>query len=76
MTHAALVAIDWGTTSARAYRISRAGEVIDTRSAPLGISHVADGRFDVALAQLLGEWREEGESHVVFRRAQRLIYPT
>jgi 2-dehydro-3-deoxygalactonokinase len=59
LTDAALVAIDWGTTSARAYRMSGAGEVIDTRSASLGISQVADGRFDAALSQLLGAWREE-----------------
>ena len=59
MTRAALVAIDWGTTSARAYRVSEAGEVIDTRNAPLGISQVAEGRFDLALSQLLGEWGED-----------------
>ena len=59
MTKAALVAIDWGTTSARAYRMSSTGEVIDTRSAALGIASVKDGRFDEAQSQLLGDWRDE-----------------
>jgi len=59
LTAAALVAIDWGTTSARAYRLARNGEVIETRSAALGISSVEDGRFEEALWQLVGDWRGE-----------------
>lgn len=56
---AALIAIDWGTTSARAYRIDAAGTILDERSAPLGISHVASGEFAAALATLLGPWAAE-----------------
>jgi 2-dehydro-3-deoxygalactonokinase len=56
---AALVAVDWGTTSARAYRMAATGEVIDSRSDTLGISNVKDGRFDEALSRLLGDWRDE-----------------
>ncbi len=59
MTSAALVAIDWGTSSARAYRMSATGGVIEARTAPLGILQVSDGRFDAALARLLGDWRDE-----------------
>ncbi len=55
----ALIAIDWGTTSARAYRIDAAGAVMATRSALLGIQHVERNRFDAALDQLLGDWRSE-----------------
>jgi len=51
----ALVAIDWGTTSARAYRLDAAGEVRDAREAPLGIQQVRDG-FAQALTALLGDW--------------------
>jgi 2-dehydro-3-deoxygalactonokinase len=54
---AALIAIDWGTTSARASLIDRAGRTIETRSAPLGIQQVQDGRFAESLATLLGDWR-------------------
>ena len=55
----ALIAIDWGTTSARAYRIDAAGEVLTARSAPLGIQAIRDGRFADALDALLGEWRAD-----------------
>ena len=64
MTAAALVAVDWGTTSARAYRVAPTGQVLEARTAPLGILQVTDGRFDDALAQLLGDWREEGVPRV------------
>jgi len=58
MTAAALIAIDWGTTSARAYRVDAGGSVIGARSAPLGIQQVQDGRFGEALAVLLDDWHE------------------
>jgi len=59
LTSAALVAIDWGTTSARAYRMSGTGEVLEARTEPLGILQVSEGRFDDALSRLLGDWRDE-----------------
>ena len=59
LTAAALVAIDWGTTSARAYRVAANGEVLEARAAPLGVLHVTDGRFDDALRELLGGWQDE-----------------
>ena len=45
MTGAALIGIDWGTTSFRAYRIDAGGSVIETRAAPAGILAVRDGDF-------------------------------
>lgn len=54
----ALIAIDWGTTSARAYRLAAGGTVCDTRSAPLGIGSLKDGRFAQALDTLLDDWRD------------------
>ena len=56
MTASALIALDWGTTSARAYRLDADGAVIDAHSAPLGIQQVRDGAFAAALAVLLGDW--------------------
>ena len=47
----ALIAIDWGTTSARAYRISAAGAVLATRHAPLGIRNVVCKINDPVRAQ-------------------------
>ena len=55
----ALIAIDWGTTAARAYALDARGTVIDTRSAPLGVQQVQDGRFADALAALLGDWHDD-----------------
>jgi 2-dehydro-3-deoxygalactonokinase len=51
---AALIAIDWGTTSARAYRLDARGRVLDEKSAPLGVQKVAAGGFPGALNALLG----------------------
>ena len=58
MPATALIAIDWGTTSARAYCLDAGGEVIATRKVPLGVMHVQDGGFPEALATLLGDWRD------------------
>jgi len=55
----ALIAIDWGTTSARAYRLDAAGGLLAARSAPLGIKAVPDGGFGAALVALLGDWHED-----------------
>src|SRR5678816_3850453 len=55
----ALIAIDWGTTAARAYRLDAEGVVRGRQSVPLGIKHVRDGRFEPALAKLLGAWIDD-----------------
>ena len=59
MSASTLIAIDWGTTAARAYRLDAQGDVRDERSAALGISHVRDHRFAEALAALLGDWQTD-----------------
>jgi 2-dehydro-3-deoxygalactonokinase len=51
---AALIAIDWGTTSVRAYRLDAHGCILDERSAHLGVQNVEAGRFPEALRALLG----------------------
>ncbi len=51
---AALIAIDWGTTSARAYRLDACGRILDEQSAPLGVQKVEPGKFPQALTALLG----------------------
>jgi 2-dehydro-3-deoxygalactonokinase len=57
MDAAALIAVDWGTTSARASLVAHDGRVLATRQAQLGIQSVRDGRFAEALDALLGDWR-------------------
>ena len=58
MPATALIAIDWGTTSARAYCLGATGQVIATRAMPLGVLQVQDGCFPEALAALLGDWHD------------------
>jgi 2-dehydro-3-deoxygalactonokinase len=53
---AALIGIDWGTTSFRAYRIDAGGGVIETREAPAGILSVRDGNFEGVLTREIGAW--------------------
>jgi 2-dehydro-3-deoxygalactonokinase len=52
----ALLALDWGTTSARAYRMDGQGEVVAVRESALGIREITDGAFAPALQALLGDW--------------------
>ena len=59
MGAAALIAIDWGTTSARGYRHDASGRVVGETSAALGIQQVRDGAYAGALATLLGDWATE-----------------
>lgn len=54
MQDIALLAIDWGTTTCRAYALDRRGRVSDSRSAPLGVQRVANGEFAQALRTLCG----------------------
>lgn len=52
MQDIALLAIDWGTSSCRAYALDRHGGIAAKRSAPLGVQRVADGEFAQALSNL------------------------
>jgi 2-dehydro-3-deoxygalactonokinase len=49
-----LIAIDWGTSSARAYALDGLGNVVRERSAPLGIQRITAGGFADALSVLCG----------------------
>ena len=53
-----MIAVDWGTSSFRAYRLDAAGGIIETRSAPLGIRSVGAGRFAQTLDEQLAGWDE------------------
>ena len=58
MPATALIAIDWGTTSTRAYCLGAGGEIVASRTAPLGVMQVHEGCFPEALATLLGDWHD------------------
>jgi 2-dehydro-3-deoxygalactonokinase len=60
-----MIAIDWGTSSFRAYRLDAGGAIAEKRSAPLGIMHVEGGRFAEALEAQVGDWLAAGEGPVL-----------
>ena len=51
-----LIALDWGTSSLRAYRLAAAGRVADTRARPWGIRRLPAGGFDAVLAEVTAGW--------------------
>ena len=60
-----MLAIDWGTTSFRAYRLDPEGGIVDSRSAPAGILSVAGGNFAGVLEQQAGDWIAADETPIV-----------
>lgn len=60
-----MLAIDWGTTGFRAYRLDGNGRVLEARSAPAGILSVKDGAFAATLEAQAGDWLDAGEAPVV-----------
>ena len=50
------VAVDWGTTSFRAYLVDGQGVVIDQVAAAEGILAVKDGNFDAVLESRIAAW--------------------
>jgi 2-dehydro-3-deoxygalactonokinase len=59
----ALIGIDWGTTSFRAYRIDADGELLDRRHAEAGILKVPQGDFEGVFEREVGPWLRD-EPHL------------
>jgi 2-dehydro-3-deoxygalactonokinase len=60
-----MLAIDWGTSSLRCYRLDKAGNIIDQRSSAKGILSVAEAKFAEALETEAGDWIAAGENPIV-----------
>lgn len=60
-----MIAVDWGTSAFRAFRVDAAGTVLERREAPLGILAVREGRFAEALESQVGDWMAAGLGPVV-----------
>jgi 2-dehydro-3-deoxygalactonokinase len=54
-----MIAVDWGTSSFRAYRVDIQGRVLDRRSAARGILTVEAAGFATALAEQIGSWLDQ-----------------
>jgi 2-dehydro-3-deoxygalactonokinase len=52
----ALIALDWGTTSLRAYLLGGDGLALDTRASSAGIMKLPAGGFDQAFEETCGAW--------------------
>lgn len=64
--HARLIALDWGTSSLRAWLMADQNEILDSRSAKQGIMQVADRDFESVYRDLIGDWiAEHGELPVL-----------
>lgn len=50
-----MIAIDWGSSSLRAFRLDRDGQIVDSRRSDQGLLN-ADGRFAEALDGLIDGW--------------------
>lgn len=55
---AAVIAVDWGTSSFRAYRLDAGGAIVETRAAAMGILNVPAGQFSRILEQHIVGWIE------------------
>ncbi len=60
-----MIGIDWGTTSFRAFRVTRDGTIRDRRISQRGIMNVPDARFGDTLREEIGPWLAAGEEHVL-----------
>ncbi len=56
MPQARLLALDWGTSSLRAYLLGDSGAVIEARQQPWGILHLPEGGYAAALKAVAGDW--------------------
>ncbi|MGD8789897.1 MAG: 2-dehydro-3-deoxygalactonokinase [Burkholderiales bacterium] len=60
-----MLAIDWGTSSLRIYRLDASGQVVDTRHCARGILQVADAAFASVLQDEAADWLDAHGTHIV-----------
>jgi 2-dehydro-3-deoxygalactonokinase len=53
-----MIAIDWGTSSFRAYRLDAHGGILESRASNQGILNVAPGQFPRVLEEQIRGWQE------------------
>jgi 2-dehydro-3-deoxygalactonokinase len=56
VTTPALIGVDWGSSSFRAYLMARDGAVVDAIATADGVASVAPGGFPATFQRLLGDW--------------------
>lgn len=56
---AAVIAVDWGTSSLRCYRLDARGTIVESRSSAAGILAVPAGQFPSVLDKQIAGWNEK-----------------
>lgn len=57
LTNAALIALDWGTSSLRAWCLDQKGSICASAESPEGIMRVSDGDFEAVFTRIVAPWR-------------------
>lgn len=65
MSPGSMIAIDWGTSSFRAYLVDEDGRVREKRAGPDGILAVTDGRFASVLDRYVSDWTIAGAGPII-----------
>jgi 2-dehydro-3-deoxygalactonokinase len=60
-----MLAVDWGTSSLRIYRLDADGSVRATRSSSKGILNIGDATFAATFEGEAGDWIDAGESPIM-----------
>jgi 2-dehydro-3-deoxygalactonokinase len=60
-----VIAIDWGTSGFRAYRLDGHGNILKSRTTAKGILAVPAGGFAEVLEEQVGDWIAQGEAPIV-----------
>jgi 2-dehydro-3-deoxygalactonokinase len=60
-----MIAIDWGTTHLRAYRLNEAGAIVARKSQPRGIMALSGDDFAAALDEVIRDWRDAADREVI-----------
>ena len=60
-----MIAVDWGTSNFRAFRLDDDGAILGRRCSPRGILRVEDGRFAEVLLAEVGDWLAQGENRIL-----------
>lgn len=60
-----MIAVDWGTSNFRTFRLDADGAILERRSSPQGILRVEGGHFAETLRAEVEDWLAEGEKHIL-----------
>ena len=64
-----MIGVDWGTSNFRAFLLDDSGAIRARRTAPCGVTHVAEGGFASVLRAHVGDWMQQGEQCVLLAGA-------